>query len=395
MLQCYILPMPIRLSSLEKRVAREFAALKERSGSHSPSPAMLKGIKGVSVTHDFCYLGNPYATEVFLKYFRRDFKDDGELRSIVAYYPSQNRALAKKLERVIAVPSEQIFVGNGATEIIQAVLSHFVQQKVLVPIPTFSPYLEFAKEGVQLVRHQLQKADEFRLNTDAFLAQVRKERPDTVVIINPNNPDGGYINPSVLRRLFGKLKHLATVIVDESFIHFTGKRIHSIAHFVSTYPNLVVIKSLSKDFGIAGLRLGYGVMSKERVSTLLARGYLWNVSGFGEYFLNLLSRKDFLKEYKRARERAVGERDRFFRLLSRVQGLKVYPSLANSFLIEIQSGGSAADLTVRLLVRHGIYVRECSDKVGLKGEFIRVACRTTEENSFFLAAIQRLFPQQF
>ena len=154
------------------------------------------------------------------------------------------------------------------------------------------------------------------------------------------------------------------------------------------YSNLIVIKSLSKDFGIAGLRLGYAVMSEKRVSALLERGYLWNVSGFGEYFLGLLSRKDFLKSYEMARLTAIRERDAFFRELSGINGIKVYPSKANMFLIKLLDGTKASDLMVRLLVRHGIYVRTCYDKVGLTGEFIRVASRTAGENEKFIQALK-------
>lgn len=148
---------PIRLTSFEKNVARKLAEIKKHCGSHSPSPAMLVGVKGIKVKHDFCYLSNPHATEVFSKCFRRDFKDTNKLRSVVECYPSQNRARAGKLEPIAGVPAKHIFVGNGATEIIQAVLQSFTKKKILVPVPTFSPYLEFAPKSVQVIRHQLKK----------------------------------------------------------------------------------------------------------------------------------------------------------------------------------------------------------------------------------------------
>ncbi|MDO8482504.1 MAG: histidinol-phosphate transaminase [bacterium] len=383
--------MPIFLNTQERVVALKLAEIKKKSGSHSPSPSMLEGVKGVRVTHDFCYLSNPHAAELFLRHFKKDFKIEQKLRNVIEYYPSQNRALAKKLERAAGVSADNIFVGNGATEIIQAVLHNFVKRKILVPVPTFSPYLEFSPKGVRSVKHQLLKKNQFRLDLNELLAQVRKEKPDAVVIISPNNPEGGQVSFSELRELIGSLKSVGVVIVDESFIHFSSRKIQSVSRLVGKYPNLVVIKSLSKDFGIAGLRLGYAVMSQVRVTELLARGYLWNVSGFGEYFLDLLNRKDFLREYEKVRLLAIKERDGFFTALSKIPEIRVYPSKANSFLVELLDGSKAEDLTVRLLVRYGIYIRSCGDKVGLNGEFVRIASRNRKENSLVARALYSIF----
>lgn len=345
---------------------------------------------GVTIRHDFCYLSNPYATELVLRYFKKDFEIPTKLRTTIEYYPSQNRALAEKLTKIAGVPAKNIFVGNGATEIIQAVLQNFAKKKVLVPVPTFSPYLEFVPKGVRVAHHPLSQESNFRLNLKKLLAQVQKEKPDTVVIINPNNPEGGYVRASELHSALKRLKGVGTVIVDESFIHFVGKKIESVASLVKRYPNLIVIKSLSKDFGIAGLRLGYAVMSKQRVSALLDKGYLWNVSGFGEYFLNLISRKNFLKEYEKVRLRAIGERDVFYSELSKIKELRVYPSRGNFFLVELLDGTTAHDLMVALLVRDSIYIRPCGDKVGLKGEYIRIASRTAEENKKLVRVLKAI-----
>ena len=385
--------MPIQLTTFERRVAEKLAAIKKQSGSHSPSPAMLAGIKGVAVKHDFCFLSNPHATDLFLKYWKRDFGDVRRMRKLVEPYPSQNRTLAQKLVRSAEVPAENIFVGNGATEIIQAVLQNFTVKRILVPIPTFSPYLEFAPKGVKILHHKLQKGKQFTLSPNNFIANVRKEKPDTVVIINPNNPDGGYINHVKLRALLQALCRVPTVAVDESFAHFAGEQMYSASRFVKTYPNLIVIKSLSKDFGIAGLRLGYAVMSEKRIAALLRRGYLWNVSGFGEYFLGLLDDAVFMREYERARLRAIRERDEFFSKLSRISGMKAYTSRANMFLLELMNGSCADDLMVRLLVKHGIYIRTCYDKVGLSGEFVRIASRRGGENNRLVQALARILSE--
>lgn len=386
--------MSVRLTPPEKQTARKLAEIKHMSGSHSPSPAMLTKA-GVTIRHDFCYLSNPHATELFLKYFRKDFKDREKVRSLVEHYPSQNLALAEKLftspllQGALPPSARGLFVGNGATEIIQAVLQHFTKRKILVPVPTFSPYLEFAPKGVRVSHLQLRKEANFALDLDELVQQVKKERPDTVVIINPNNPEGGYHFAKNVHNVLKRLKEVETLIVDESFAHFAGAKIESAAPWVNTHQNLVVIKSMSKDFGIAGVRLGYAVMSEKRVDALLQKGYLWNVSGFGEYFLDLLNRKDFLQEYEKARLRAIGERDAFYAMLSKVKGLHVYGSKGNFFLVELLDGTKADDLMTALLVRHGIYIRPCGDKVGLNGEFVRIASRKGSENRKLVRVLKK------
>jgi histidinol-phosphate/aromatic aminotransferase/cobyric acid decarboxylase-like protein len=384
--------MAIILTEKEKNIAKHFFMAKQGSGSHSPSPATLGAMAGFSIDYDFCYLSNPYAAALFLRNFRQDFlHDDDALRKVIELYPSQNRFLAKQLGVALSVSSEQLFIGNGATEIIQAVLQHFSRKKILVPIPTFSPYLEFVPAGVDVVHHQLKKEHGYALQVNDFLAQIEKEKPDTVVLINPNNPDGGYLKASALKKLLMALATIPTVIVDESFIHFADKnsRVWSgSASLVKKYSNLVVIKSLSKDFGIAGLRLGYAVMASARVSQLLKRGYLWNISGFGEYVIQLLQKKKFRHDYEQARLKEIDARDRFFKALRGVRGIRVCESSANFFLVELIDGSKAEDVVIALLCRYGIYVRPCNDKVGLQGEYIRIASRSEKENTMLINALK-------
>src|SRR5262249_7303657 len=228
-------------------------------------------------------------------------------RALLELYPSQNRVIGAKLGRVLDLAPESIFVGNGAAEIIQAVLHRYTREKILVNLPTFSPYYEFARPDTKVATNTLRREDRFRFDPEAYLAQVRREQPDTVVLINPNNPDGGYIPFTVMRRLLEELRAVPNVIVDESFIHFAcegnGFAYRSVANQVGRFPNLMVIKSMSKDFGVAGIRAGYAVMAPDRVRTLLENGYLWNSSGLAEYFFDLYSRPDFQAQYERQRIR--------------------------------------------------------------------------------------------
>ena len=261
--------------------------------------------------------------------------------------------------------------------------------KILVNLPTFSPYHEFARPDTQVVYNLLPKDEDFRFDPGEYLEKVRREQPDTVVLINPNNPDGGYIPFATLVAMLEEMQDVPNVIVDESFIHFACEgddyAYRSLTHETHRFPNLMVVKSMSKDFGVAGIRAGYAVMSPDRVKSLLDNGFLWNSSGLAEYFFDLYSRPEFQVEYERKRVHYIRHSRRFFKALASMPGIHAYPTHANFMLIELKNGMTAEDLVCRLLVRRGIYARACDDKKGLEpGKFIRVASRTRSENRFVL-----------
>jgi histidinol-phosphate/aromatic aminotransferase/cobyric acid decarboxylase-like protein len=388
---------PVRrgaLSPRESALAERIKLLKREAGSHSPSaPTLAKMIPELRLRVDACFLSNPYATDLFLEYLNREVIRTGRLRKLLEFYPSQNRVIAGKLSRAVGVPTEYLFVGNGAAEIIQAILHGFTGRKILVNLPTFSPYHEFARADTQVVFNVLSKEDDFRFDPETYVKRVHREQPDTVVLINPNNPDGGYVPYATLIRLLEDLRDVPNVIVDESFIHFACEgddyAYRSLSGEIDRFPNLMVVKSMSKDFGVAGIRAGYAVMAPERVRALLGNGFLWNSSGLAEYFFDLYSRPDFLIEYERKRVHYLRHSRRFFKTLSLMPGIYAYPTSANFILIELRNGMTAEDLVCRLLVRRGIYTRTCDDKKGLDpGKFIRVASRCRSENRFVLRAFR-------
>lgn len=380
----------------EEALVERIRRLKRESGSHSPSAwTLAKLIPELKLKVDACFLSNPYATNLFLMHFHREVVRPRKLRALLELYPSQNRVIAGKLGYVLDLPTESIFVGNGAAEIIQAILHRFTGDSILVNLPTFSAYYEFARSDTRVVFNTLRKEDDFRFDPEAYLRVVRRERPDTVVLINPNNPDGGYVAHAAMVRLIEALKTIPTVLVDESFLHFACEdetfRYRSVADLVARHPNLIVVKSMSKDFGIAGIRAGYAVMAPERVRALLENGYLWNSSGLAEYFFDLYSRADFQAHYERERIRFIRNTRRFLKDLTAIDALKIYPSHANFALAEIKNGSTAEDLVYRLLIRRGIYTRACDDKKGLEpGKFVRIAARSRPENGYMIRSLHRI-----
>lgn len=273
--------------------------LKQQAGSHSPSLFTIKEqLPGLKMGIDACFLSNPYATDLFLDYFKKELLgEDLAIRDMLEFYPSQNNVIAASLANFLKVPAEMLFVGNGAIEIIQAVIHKFTHEKIIVNIPTFSSYYEFIKPGVSLVFNKLKKEEEYKLNVSDLLKLVHTEKPDTVVLINPNNPNGGYITKSEIAELLEGLKSVGTVLLDESFIHFAFENDQmdplSYVDMVLKYPNVVTIKSMSKDFGIAGIRAGYAIMHPTRIKQLLSNGFLWNSNGLAEYFLSYILENSF------------------------------------------------------------------------------------------------------
>jgi histidinol-phosphate/aromatic aminotransferase/cobyric acid decarboxylase-like protein len=380
----------------EHSLLEKFKQLKSNSGSHSPSITTIKAeLPEVQIKVDACFLSNPYATELFLEYFKKELLETGEINKVLEFYPSQNKEISFLVGRHLNIAPEKIFIANGATEIIQAIMHTYVKGKIVVNIPTFSPYYEFALPHTEVLYYELKKESNFRLDPDHYISFVKEANPNAIVLINPNNPDGGYMKQEDMIKVVKELSWVPNILVDESFIHFafenSSLQLPSIVDLVDQYPNLYIIKSMSKDFGIAGIRCGYAIFSKERVAQLLKTGYLWNSSGLAEYFFRLYTRKDFIKEYDLVRKKYITESLFFVTELAQIPNIKVYPTKANFVLIEILNGRSSDEISTELLLNYGIYVRNCSDKIGLHGEFIRIASRYKEENEYIIKSLRSIF----
>lgn len=385
--------MSIDLQIKKDLVKNEFLKLKKESGTHSPSIAtVLEKIPSIKIEVDACFLSNPYATDLFLKYFEEDLIKTNKIRDVLEYYPPQNRDVSRFIAKAIGAKEKNIFVGNGAIEIIQAVIHRFVKKKLGIIIPTFSSYYEFVRPDTEVVTFALKKENNFVLDPDNFIAFVKDNHVDSIAIINPNNPNGGYLSLEDLKYIVESLKDLDNIIIDESFIHFAYENVDlsqiSSEDLILNYSNLIIIKSLSKDFGIAGVRAGYAIMSEDKVSSLLSNGYLWNVSGLADYFFKIYSQSNFIQEYNVVRKKYIMNTLMFLSELNSIKNLKVYPSKANFALVELYDK-SSYEFYLDLLVESGVYVRDCSDKIGLEGQFVRIASRTFEENLKIIGAIRK------
>ncbi len=382
------------IASEKLNIIQKIRELKNLSGTHSPSiDTILKEIPQLKISIDACFLSNPYATELFIKYLDNDLIKKNRLRDILEFYPPQNYDVSCYISKATGLSPKNIFVGNGAIEAIQAIMHTFVRKKVCVIIPTFSSYYEFVRPDTDVIFYPLKKEDDFILDTNDFVQFVNDTKVDSIIIINPNNPNGGYLSKQDLEFLLESLKKLDNIIIDESFIHFAYENLElsqiSSEELISKYNNLTIVKSMSKDFGIAGIRAGYAIMHEDRVKKLLSNGYLWNVSGLAAYFFQMYSNKEFLREYDIARKKYIMNTLMFLSEMKSIEGIKVYPSKANFALVEILSGQTSNEFTMNLLINNGIYIRDCSDKIGLEGHFVRIASRSFEENLSIISGIRK------
>ena len=371
-------------SNIESCITK-FQDLKKKSGSHSPSiKSILKEIPEIKIITDACFLSNPYATDLFLKYLKFDYPTYDDLRDVLEFYPPQNSEIAKSISNTLNISPKNVFVGNGAIEIISASIKLFCSKKILIPIPTFSSYYEFINEDQEVFYHELLEKENFQININKLISDINYNNIESVVLINPNNPNGHYLSRKEIVSILDKCKNLSSVILDESFVHFAYEddnlELTNYYDLIDSYENLIIIKSMSKDFGIAGIRAGYGIMSEKRVNHLLKSDYLWNISGLASYFFDLYSLKSFRDEYEVVRKKYIMNTLMFKTELNQISGIKVFPSKANFFLIKVDDDKNG-DFGIRLLFNHGVYVRDCSDKIGLKGSgYYRLASRSFEEN---------------
>ena len=370
----------------ENEFIRRFAAIKRAAGGHSPSIATMRAGLGFEPRIDACYLSNPCATDIVAGVLRERILGDG-LSDLVDRYPSQSWDLRPYLTNVADVSPDRLVVCNGVAEIISYLLGRR-PGTTLLSVPTFSAYHQYASGEV--VEHRTLETDQ-RRRADAFLDQARAVRPTTAVVINPNNPDGFTYETDVLDGLVAGLSEVCEqVIVDESFAGLVFPRpLASSAPLVDQYPNVAVLRSLSKEYGIAGLRLGYAALPAHEARSAYDSGFLWNVNAFGESFLRSLASSEVVRALEDARHEYLRACADFIPAAAALSRTRL-ASRTNFTLIEVPEGQSAAIVAARLAFRHGIYVRSCEDKIGLTDAWLRVAARRPDENALVLPALEDL-----
>lgn len=332
---------------------------------------------------DYCYLVNPYfPPKGMIDEMRANFEP------LLQNYPSGDRQQSLLAAKIFDLEPEHVVVGNGAAELI-ASYAQLRNEKVVVPYPTFNEYPErFGKENVIWYK----VGDDFSYTTDDVFDFAVKNDAQSILLINPENPSGHFFSFDEVCSLAKKLMDAGkTLILDESFADFAQKDLRFSfinEKLIEKYPNIVVIKSISKSYGVPGLRLGLLVSKDEELVYKIQRNTsIWNINSFAEYFLQIFDKHK--KTYSQACDKISDERARFSAELSKIKGLKIYPSQANYVLAELVNGKSAQELVEKMLDKHNIFMKDLSTKKGFDGkQFMRITVRNQSDDDKFLEALQ-------
>jgi len=304
--------------------------------------------------------------------------------SQVSIYPDPNSSeLRVHLEKYTGVLQNQIIVGNGATEIIYNYCAAFLRnQKVLIPIPTFSEYESAAKlNGARLYFF---KTMDLNQNLSEFQNVIEKK--NCIFLCNPNNPTGILIKKSNMLKILESARDKSVMVfLDECFIELVPDSNESVVSYLKEFDNLFILRSLTKSFGLAGLRIGYGLGNKKIIEILQKIKIPWNVSGIAQQSsIKALSDKSHLPKTLNI----IKKESKFLiNSISKIKGFTCYNSATNFILIK--SNIKSNQIQNRLL-KQNILIRDCSTFHGLNDNFIRIAVRTRKENLKLIEALRKL-----
>jgi threonine-phosphate decarboxylase len=303
--------------------------------------------------------------------------------SLVRHYPDPNtELLVEKLSEYVNVNTNNLIVSNGSTELIHLFADVFLSHghEALIPVPTFGEYKTATlKVGAKPVLLACDSADSFDLNF-AKLAESVSKNTRMIFLCNPNSPTAKlYSEGDVLRVVRLAAERNVLVFVDEAYFEFVDddKRF-SMAKHAERHSNLFVLRSLTKFFGLAGLRVGFGIASPTIVEALKKAQVPWSVNTLAMFAaVEAIEDNDFVKKSRLMVNR---NKRKMEEMLRRISWLKVYPSDANFFLIEINRSDLTSTQLKEALERKRLLIRDCSNFDGLSNRFFRVAVSKHSNN---------------
>ena len=336
---------------------------------------------------DFCYLVNPYFPSKRMK---------DELRAnfdtLLTEYPSGMKVNTLIASKSFGVSEPYIVPGNGAAELIKVLMEENNGKTGFIR-PTFEEYPNRYDKNQQ-VTFVPQNAD-YRYTADDLMAFFGDKNISQLMVINPDNPSGNFIpKADILRLAQWCEERKIRLIVDESFVDFSEDyATNSLLsdEILESYPNMAVMKSISKSYGVPGLRLGILCSAdKELIARIKKEVSIWNLNSFAEFFMQIYNKHE--KDYERACAKFVAERADFYEQLQQIPFFHVMPSQANYFLCEVLPPYKASEIVIYMLKQHNILTRDCSLKPGLNVEkqYMRIAVRDHKDNSRLIEGLKEL-----
>ncbi|MEU0332972.1 histidinol-phosphate transaminase [Streptomyces sp. NPDC006193] len=352
-------------------MAGNVTSLFRGTAAHSPSMAALTREGGDAAGPvDFCIPCNPYfpTPAMFEEMAAR-------LRDIITYYPSGADTITGELCGLLQLPPQCVAMGNGSTELITWIDHLLVRESLAVPVPTFGRWTDQPMEtGKRVDMFPLQEANGFALDLDRYAEFIRARGTRVAVICNPNNPDGGYLRKQQVVQFMDAMAGLDLVVIDESFLEFADAEAEpSVVQEAMLRPNVIVLRSLGKNFGLHGIRFGYLVANPALAGKVRSMLPKWNLNSFAEHVVFML--KEHGAEYAQSLQQVRRDRLEMAAQLSALPGLTVYPSQGNFLFVRLPVGAEGTVVRDRMLTEHRILVRECGNKIGSSSRFLRLVVR--------------------
>lgn len=360
------------MSDEEKRVDM----LSERYGGYWRYPQLI----------DFCYLVNPYfPPQKLMDEIKASFE------KLLTQYPSGMRVNSLLAAKNFGVHEENVLVGNGAAELIKSLMSTF-SGKLGIVRPTFEEYSHRYNEEELVVYWP--DNDDFRYTVQNLIDFFNNKDVRNIVLINPDNPSGNYICKADLLKLIAWTSRKGIkLLIDESFVDFADEENATIIEqeILDANKHLYVMKSISKSYGVPGLRLGVLASGDaDTIARMKKDVAIWNINSFAEFYMQI--QEKYKKDYESALVHFKKERERYIDELSKIDGLRVIPSQANYVMVEITTGMSSKELNRQLIVKYNILIKNLVAKLYQDGrQYIRLAVKTTEENDKLIASLKKIF----
>ena len=318
-----------------------------------------------------------------------------ELRSsfdtLLTEYPSGMYVNSLLAGKYFGVRQDYMVVGNGAAELIKSLMEQ-CQGKMGVVYPTFEEYPNRLEKDA--IVSYIPDGEDLQYDEQDLMTFFADKDIQHLLLINPDNPSGNFIPMEGLLRLLKWAKERGIqLIVDESFVDFSDDFEHNTLlrnDILEDNPHLAVMKSISKSYGVPGLRLGVLASADVELIRRIRKDIsIWNINSFAEFYMQIFGKYE--KEYKQACHQFIAERRRFEALLKEIPYIRLIPTQANFFCLEVIDKYSSAELTKLLLERYNIMVKDCNSKTSLKGRnYIRISVRDEQDNDALIAALREL-----
>ena len=344
---------------------------------------------------DFCYLVNPYFPS-------RRMKDElrANFDTLLTEYPSGMKVNTLIASKCFGVSEPYIVPGNGAAELIKVLMEdasdlspHTSNFKIGFTRPTFEEYPNRYDKDQQVTF--VPQNEDYRYTADDLMAFFGDKDIRQLMVINPDNPSGNFIPKNDVLRLAQWCEDKGIrLVVDESFVDFSEDYAHNSLlsdELLEAYPHMAVMKSISKSYGVPGLRLGIlASADKELIARIKKDVSIWNLNSFAEFFMQIYNKHE--KDYQRACDKFVKERADFYEKLCQIPFFRVMPSQANYFLCEVLPPYTASEIVIYMLKQHNILTRDCSLKTGLdpNKQYMRIAVRNHEDNTRLVEGLRAI-----